>query len=128
MGLPKDVPQGDALLESDPGSIQGPGEQWGPPGARPSQGHREQTAVPNLSWAGLCAQCLPLFLLRGPFRPLVSLPKRGSSAQKGQGSHQRPSRARPRVGTVPDGSTQPSVPETRLSDHTEHGVLSAGFS
>lgn len=41
MGLPKDVSQGDTILESEPGSTQGQEQQQGRTRARPSQGHRE---------------------------------------------------------------------------------------
>lgn len=40
-----DIPQGDTILESNPGSPQGHGQQQGPTRARPNQGPGERVTV-----------------------------------------------------------------------------------
>lgn len=96
--------------------------------ARPRQGHREQTAVGKPQLGGALCLARPLFPLRGPFPPQVSLSKGRRSAQRGQGSHRLPLRVRLRMGNMAWSLRPTSVPETRLSRCLEHGVPNPGFS
>lgn len=129
MGPPQDVPQGDAIPESDPHSIQGPMQWRGPTRARPSPGHREWVTVEKPQLGGALQLAPPSPPTQMPV-PSVSLSFKGEkvSSERARVSPSFRRESGRGWGPRPACSIQPWVQETRLSHCMEHRVTNPGSS